>query len=193
MVTKLKSVDAGETGGRQRADGDLGVVQAFLNTHDLEEGVDRVASPELLGRFLRQKGWLQSRARISYQQHRRALGLREALRGLLEANSGRAVPPAAWTVLRVEARRASLVSALSPGGGRPASFETALERLLTAVAQAQADGRWQRLKTCASDACRWAFYDRSRNRSSRWCEMGVCGSRVKMRAYRRRRSTARSK
>ena len=187
----MSFLDPGETGGRQRADGDLGVVQAFLNTHDLEDGVDRVASPDLLGRFLAEKGWLQPRARIGADQHQRALALREALRGLLEANSGRPVPASAWMVLRAEAGRASLLTALSPRGGPPASFEMALERLLTTVAQAQADGRWRRLKTCASDACRWAYYDRSRNRASRWCAMGVCGSRVKMRAYRRRRAAAR--
>ena len=31
--------------------------------------------------------------------------------------------------------------------------------------------------------CRWLFLDRSRNRSRRWCDMQVCGSRAKMRRY----------
>ena len=44
---------------------------------------------------------------------------------------------------------------------------------------------WTRLKVCARDSCRWAFYDTSRNRSGRWCSMAGCGNIVKMRrAYR---------
>jgi predicted RNA-binding Zn ribbon-like protein len=31
--------------------------------------------------------------------------------------------------------------------------------------------------------CGWLFLDRSRNRSRRWCDMQVCGSRAKMRRY----------
>lgn len=33
--------------------------------------------------------------------------------------------------------------------------------------------------------CGWLFLDRSRNRNRRWCDMQVCGSRAKMRRYRR--------
>jgi len=35
--------------------------------------------------------------------------------------------------------------------------------------------------------CQWAFYDRSKNRSGRWCSMRTCGNRTKTRAYRTRR------
>jgi predicted RNA-binding Zn ribbon-like protein len=51
-----------------------------------------------------------------------------------------------------------------------------------------ADGSWERLKVCPADDCLWAFYDRSRNRSRRWCDMEVCGNRAKVRGYRERRS-----
>jgi predicted RNA-binding Zn ribbon-like protein len=30
------------------------------------------------------------------------------------------------------------------------------------------------------------FYDRSKNRSGRWCVMAECGNRAKVRAYRER-------
>jgi predicted RNA-binding Zn ribbon-like protein len=55
---------------------------------------------------------------------------------------------------------------------------------------AMIDGTWVRLKACLDPDCGWAFYDRSRNRSGHWCEMAVCGSRHKVRAYRARRHTA---
>ena len=43
-----------------------------------------------------------------------------------------------------------------------------------------------RLKICAN--CGWLFLDRSKNRSRMWCDMAVCGNRVKAsRHYRRRK------
>ena len=58
------------------------------------------------------------------------------------------------------------------------------------VAEAVRDRSWQRVKACRADDCRWAFYDRSRNRSGVWCDMAVCGNRAKVRAYRRRGTEA---
>jgi predicted RNA-binding Zn ribbon-like protein len=54
------------------------------------------------------------------------------------------------------------------------------------VTTAAADGSWQRLKACADEECRWAFYDHSRNRSGRWCSMATCGNQQKARTYRER-------
>jgi predicted RNA-binding Zn ribbon-like protein len=46
-------------------------------------------------------------------------------------------------------------------------------------------GDLQRVKECPPDegGCGWLFYDMSKNRSRRWCDMAGCGSRVKMRRY----------
>ena len=63
----------------------------------------------------------------------------------------------------------------------------ALATLAGIVAEAAAAGTWPRLKACPAEACGWVFYDRSRNRSGRWCDSTVCGNRAKTRAYRRRR------
>lgn len=43
-----------------------------------------------------------------------------------------------------------------------------------------------RVRECASATCRWLFLDRSRNRSRRWCDMKVCGNRVKARRHYRK-------
>jgi len=58
-----------------------------------------------------------------------------------------------------------------------------------AVASAQA-GTWSRFKACRKDSCGWIFYDQSRNRSSNWCSMTICGNRSKTAGYRRRKATA---
>jgi predicted RNA-binding Zn ribbon-like protein len=66
-------------------------------------------------------------------------------------------------------------------------LDAALGRLASIVVVEMLQGRFGRLKACARDACRWAFYDHSRNRSGTWCAMAVCGSRVKVAKYHRRR------
>ena len=59
--------------------------------------------------------------------------------------------------------------------------------VLAGVAEARAVGTWERLKACSLSSCQWAFYDRSKNRSGRWCSMQTCGNRTKTRSYRSRR------
>ena len=48
------------------------------------------------------------------------------------------------------------------------------------------------LKACREETCGWVFYDGSRNRSSSWCSMQVCGGRAKASSYRRRQAARRS-
>jgi predicted RNA-binding Zn ribbon-like protein len=63
-----------------------------------------------------------------------------------------------------------------------------LERPLWPLAVSALDllreGPLDRLKAC--EDCPWLFLDSSRNRSRRWCSMGDCGARAKMRRYRSR-------
>ena len=72
---------------------------------------------------------------------------------------------------------------------RAAGYPGILAQLLVPVAYASLDGSWKRVKACNADDCLEAFYDHSRNRSGRWCDMAVCGNRTKVRAYRTKRSS----
>jgi predicted RNA-binding Zn ribbon-like protein len=47
------------------------------------------------------------------------------------------------------------------------------------------------LRECNDKTCRWMFVDRSKNHSRRWCDMKVCGNRMKVRKFYRRRQHAR--
>jgi len=175
---------------RQPAPGDLELIRAFVNTRDVESGRDDLATPAALGAWLAAHGLRAGGARPA--DLRRAVALREALRAVLLANNGGPEPgDAALGALADAAGAARLGLAFAPDGTavlRPAAegVPAALGHLLAAVAAAQAAGTWARLKVCAADDCRWAFYDRSRNRSSLWCSMQVCGNRAKVRAYRAR-------
>jgi hypothetical protein len=42
----------------------------------------------------------------------------------------------------------------------------------------------ERIRTCGNPLCRWLFVDRSRNGSRVWCEMAVCGNRMKVGRHR---------
>jgi predicted RNA-binding Zn ribbon-like protein len=123
------------------------------------------------------------------------VAFREGLRGLLLAHNGGTTAEVetindlvAPTPLRVAFRPNGGLE-LEPGAdGEP--VDRVLGRLLAVVARAEAEGTWGRLKACRNEDCRWAFYDASKNRSGSWCNMAICGARHKMRAYRRRKSTA---
>lgn len=43
-----------------------------------------------------------------------------------------------------------------------------------------------RTKRCAGLECGWLFFDTTKNKRRRWCEMRVCGNRAKVRAARAR-------
>jgi predicted RNA-binding Zn ribbon-like protein len=181
------------------APGNLGTLQAFVNTLDIEQGTDALASPADLDAWLRRAGLADDHGGPSGQRELSlAVELREALRDVLRSHvtrrSAHAVPPAAGTAAARVARVATAMRAkfdvdtdgriavVAAGAGTAA----ALTRLLLIGAEAASAGTWQRLKVCSADDCQWAFYDRSPTHSGCWCSMQICGSRAKSRAYRSR-------
>jgi predicted RNA-binding Zn ribbon-like protein len=46
-----------------------------------------------------------------------------------------------------------------------------------------------RTKRCEGHECGWLFFDTTKNKTRRWCEMRVCGNRAKVRALRQRKSS----
>lgn len=183
-----------------QAPGDLAAVQAFVNSRDIEQARDELASPAALAAWLRTAGLLDEQ-----QATGRAIGrpdldlavrLREALRGVLRAHAGHGTAADAVAELgrvagslrtRLEVTPDGQVRSAAAGQGAPA----ALARLLLITAEAGTAGTWGRLKACSADDCQWAFYDRSPTRNGCWCSMQICGSRAKSRAYRRRTAARR--
>ena len=72
-------------------------------------------------------------------------------------------------------------------GGMPGLFAS----ILAAVTDAALRGDWGLLKACVSPVCQFAFVDRTRNHSGRYCTP-ACGSRMTMQAHPRRQSGANS-
>ena len=167
-------------------------LQAFVNTLDAESGADELGSPAEF------RGWLQRTELerppidVSEDDLRRARELRGTLRSLLAANAHGEVDHAAARKLHSHLDRRHIPLTVDRSGRleldlSPArSVEELLSLLIGIAFQAQVEGRWERLKLCQNDECQWAFFDASRNRGGAWCQMRVCGNRIKNRHYRRR-------
>lgn len=182
------------TWGLPPAPGDLRVVQAYVNTRDVEEGTDEFETPEALAAWLLAWGLLTEGPPPGPGELEKAKQVREALRGLLLANNGAPLDPTAVEVLDRVARDVSLRVSFGPDGTAglepvAAGWEGALARLLDLVVVARIEGLWPRLKACRNDECEWAFYDFSKNRSSKWCTMKRCGNLMNARAYRTRQKS----
>jgi predicted RNA-binding Zn ribbon-like protein len=161
------------------APGELWRVQRLINTLDLENGTDSLSGAWLV------EHELAASAPADLEPVR---ALREALRVLLLSHTGEPVDAAAVAALGELSREASVVVAFAADGNPSLAAPGPVGRTLAIIAQASADGTWERLKVCPADDCRWAFYDFSRNHSRTWCSMGSCGNRAKARAYRSRQS-----
>ena len=160
---------------------DVALLLAFVNTADIESGTDELAGPAELAGWLTQRDLLADGTRASGDDLALARELREGLRDAVEVH-GDGSP----ATDRLEAALARLPVVLDgtfrarPAPGLPL-VRTALAQLVCTVVEARADGTLDRVKVCARDTCRWAFWDASRNRSHTWCSMRVCGNREKMR------------
>lgn len=180
---------------RDPAPAPLDLVQDLVNTVDLEGGADEWRTPADVSAWAAARGI--GTGPMDEGGLAGALVLREALRDVCSSHAGEDVPADVLDALNVLLAAAPLRLVADVEGGaavRPADGLGGLAALTAAVAaavtEAVAAGTWQRLKACASADCRWVYYDRSPAGRSRWCTMAICGSRAKMRSYRRRRAGA---
>jgi predicted RNA-binding Zn ribbon-like protein len=64
--------------------------------------------------------------------------------------------------------------------------DDALALIAEAIVEELATGRPERLRVCANDRCRWAFFDSSPTGRRRWCDMRSCGNQAKAARHRAR-------
>jgi predicted RNA-binding Zn ribbon-like protein len=184
----------------------------FVNTTGLSRGkpFEDLASADDAVHWLHAAGFLSHESALA--EHKRFLrdpraaddalrrarstraGLRELVDALAEEREPRADAIAAVNgALRVE-ETAQLVLAGSRlrvafrRSGEP--FDQALATIARLVADELSEGRPERFRVCENDTCRWAFYDRSRPATRRWCEMASCGNRMKAARHRARQREA---
>jgi predicted RNA-binding Zn ribbon-like protein len=158
------------------------LVQGFVNTLDLDLGEDLLSADWFVA-----TGLVRAGARVGAGELELARRVRESLRTLLESGRPDLAPLSEVAAARqavLQVRADGELTLAAPGR---ADVTDALFELLLILRAAQEDGTWARLRVCANDECRWAFYDRSKNRQGHWCDMAVCGNRLKNRDLRARR------
>lgn len=185
----------------------------FVNTleHSRDSDTEHLADPSSLVAWLAGHGLFDEPERVDEagrfaampSEGKKALAdarsLRQALRHVVDARvHATAARPRDVAVLnrwlrvprgvRLVATPTGL-SLVGAGGDRP--LKRALGQLADAGARAVATEDPDRLRTCANEECRWAFYDTSRTGRRKWCDMASCGNRAKARRHRERRGTDR--
>ncbi|WP_055569385.1 CGNR zinc finger domain-containing protein [Streptomyces atriruber] len=96
-----------------------------------------------------------------------------------------ALPASAVRVINDRSAQGRAAAILTPGGTRrwqlgPVSgVEDALGVIAADAISVIAGERDGKLALCASPTCRAAFFDTSRSRTRRWCDMNTCGNRQK--------------
>jgi predicted RNA-binding Zn ribbon-like protein len=199
------------TPGTHAHDVELDDTFDFLNTSELQDGVpiDHLRDLSIALDWFVDRGVIHmegaDRIRAMYES-RPAIGdrdlakirsVRRAMRELADAIVEGRVPDshALATVNRALHARQVIELVASADGcivdhrhvGDP--IDDALARIADPLVRELADGHPDRIRVCASDTCRWVFYDGSRSGRRRWCDMTTCGNRAKAARHRAKAKT----
>ena len=172
------------------------LVRDLINTREPQIDDDRWRQPEQLRDWLADQQLVPVDSHLAPDDLAAATAIREGLRAVLLSHAGHQADPADLDALNHALQQQPMHLAFDDGGyqlldATRTPFGQAVAKLADAIRRSAEDGTWPRLKVCARDTCRWAFYDASRNRVRRWCSMAGCGNHIKMqRAYRSRKNRA---
>ncbi|MER7696299.1 MULTISPECIES: CGNR zinc finger domain-containing protein [unclassified Streptomyces] len=176
----------------------LGTVLATSFTGTLSErhgdAVERIPTPQRLIDWLAVYGLaVDSCDAVGLE---RARELRESIHAAATAAAlQEALPESAVHVINERSAQGRAAAVLTPDGKRRWSLGSAsrLEDALGVVAadtiSVIAGERDGRLALCASPTCRAAFFDTSRSRTRKWCDMNTCGNRQKKARFHANRRT----
>ncbi|MFC4018764.1 CGNR zinc finger domain-containing protein [Micromonospora sp. GCM10011542] len=162
------------------------LVRDFVNTYEPQIDDESLTSPDQLRDWFADRRLLPADAHLGPADLTVAMTIREGLRAVLLGHAGHHGDPAAIDQLNRALADVPVALRFADDGPRlvataGAPLGRALGGLVDAIRQCGEQGTWPRLKVCARDTCRWAYYDASRNQARRWCSMAGCGNYVKMR------------
>ncbi|MGW2227422.1 CGNR zinc finger domain-containing protein [Streptomyces formicae] len=166
----------------------LGTVLATSFTGTLSErqgdAVERIPTPRRLIDWLAVYGLAVDSCTSA--QLDLAKELRESIHAVATAAALQdALPASALQIINDLSAQGRASAVLTPGGERrwqlsPTSpVEDALGVIAADAISVVAGERDGKLALCASPTCRAAFFDTSRSRTRRWCDMNTCGNRQK--------------
>ena len=165
----------------------LGTVLATSFTGTLSERpgepVERIPTPQRLLDWLAVYGLaVKSCSRTELE---RARELREAIHAAATAAATQELlPEVAVRIINDHSVRGRAAAVLTESGElewrlASSSIEDALSVIAADAISIIAGERDGRLALCGSPTCRAAFFDTSRSRSRRWCDMNTCGNKEK--------------
>ncbi|MBO0811301.1 MAG: CGNR zinc finger domain-containing protein [Microlunatus sp.] len=166
----------------------LGSVLATSFTGTLSErhgaAVERIPTPQRLVDWLAVSGLAVDSC--TSEELDLAWELRESIHAAATAAAiGDALPVSAVKVINDCSIQGRAAAILTPEGTRQwrlssaSGVEDALGVIAADAISIIAGERDGRLALCESPTCRAAFFDTSRSRTRRWCEMNTCGNRQK--------------
>ncbi|RWZ59564.1 zf-CGNR multi-domain protein [Labedella populi] len=172
----------------------LACAAALVNTVPgaSSSGDDELAAPADLFAFLDEQEFTGSRSG-STEELDAVRALRPRLRGIWTSARDEAVDEinallkegAALPQLRRHDGFDWHIHATEPEA--PVVTRLQVEAAMAFVDVVRAD-EWQRMRVCAASDCDAVLVDLSRNRSKRYCDVGNCGNRMNVNAYRERRA-----
>ena len=140
--------------------------------------------------------WLREAAKddaeLSHRLIDEALALREDIYVLCsEIAAGRFAPPERVDNLTRMYARCLAQAKLAPFQGnfiwswrtRNAPVEAVLGPISLSALTTLLQADLTRVKQCQGEECGWLFFDTTKNKSRRWCEMEVCGNRAKQKRH----------
>src|SRR5260221_5875522 len=135
---------------RDTASGVVGLVQAYVNTVDIQDGPEELSDPSALGRWLVGHGLMQPGQDVSEADLKNAIAVREAIRGVIGANTGATIYPLDIATLNGAAAASRLRARFGADGKARLEPEAdgvagAMGRMVSAVFTAMADEDWWRL------------------------------------------------
>jgi predicted RNA-binding Zn ribbon-like protein len=197
LDTTVKGVTASDRGAFAREG--FGTEGPWLDLVNSEQWdgfgrrTDHLDDPAWIGDFVAAWGWEGTVEAVPAPRDALAEA-RATLRGVVEAVVAGGEPDRTAAahldrLLAQPARRrlrldgASLVVELEPD--EPGWGWALAETVASAVSTLNGEGS-RRLKVCPNPGCRWAFVDRTRGNTRRWCNDATCGNRDKVRRFRER-------
>ena len=161
----------------------------FLNSRARSEHPDGLASRESAAALLDSVGLDGgSLDDVGLERLRR---LRDLLAVLADRDVGAGGRSAAWDAVNDIAAGVPTVvrfvsddeSAVRPAGE---GVDAIVGALIADLDRAVTSGSWKRVRLCAYEPCKSAFYDATKSRTQRWHSYEVCGNRANVASYRRR-------
>ena len=158
---------------------------SFTGTLTERQGnpVERIPTPQRLVDWLAANGLAVDSCTPA--QLDLARELRESIHAAATAAAiQEALPASAVQVINDSSIRGRAAAILTPEGDRQwrlssASVEDALSVIAADAISIIAGERDGRMALCASPTCQAAFFDTSRSRTRKWCDMNTCGNRQK--------------